>query len=80
MCSLPPQRQGTPTERFGDEGVKIGCPRPARKNHRPAPCDEGESLDTAYGPTGFSAFMRPRANMYVARCVLGCIVWMCIIK
>ena len=29
--------------------------------------NEGESLDTAYGPTGFSAFMRPRANMYVAR-------------
>ena len=42
--------------------------------------NEGESLDTAYGPTGFSAFMRPRVNIYVARCVLGCIVWMCIIK
>ena len=22
-------------------------------------CNEGESLDTAYGPTGFSAFTRP---------------------
>ena len=31
-------------------------------------------------PGGFSAFMGPRANTYVARCVLGCIVWMCIIK
>ena len=26
-------------------------------------CNEGESLDTAYGPTGFTAFMRPRANI-----------------
>ena len=40
-------------------------------------CNEGESLDTAYGPTGFSAFMRPRANMrYVERCAVGCTVWM----
>ena len=31
----------------------------------------------AYGPTGFPAFVRPRANMYAARCVLGYIVWMC---
>ena len=37
-------------------------------------CNEGGSLDTTYGPTGFSAFMGPRANMYVARCVLGCVV------
>ena len=43
-------------------------------------CNEGESLYTAYGQAGFSAFMRPRANMCVARCVLGCIVWMCTIK
>ena len=27
-------------------------------------CSEGESLDTADGPTGFSAFVRPRAKMY----------------
>ena len=43
-------------------------------------CNEGENLNTAYGPTGFSAFMGSRANIYVARCVVGCIVWMCIIK
>ena len=24
-------------------------------------CNEGETLDTTYDPTGFSAFMRPRA-------------------
>ena len=55
-------------------------PPPCEKKIIDLECNEGESLDTAYGPTGFSAFMRPRANMYVARCFLGCIVWMCIIK
>ena len=43
-------------------------------------CNEGKSLGTAYGSTGFSACMRPRASIYVARCVLGCIAWMCIIS
>ena len=43
-------------------------------------CNEGENLDTASGPTRFSAFMGPRANMYVARCILGFVVWMCVIS
>ena len=67
---------------IGDEGVRIGCPPCEKKNiDLHLEWNEGESMDTAYGLTGFSAFfMRPRANMYVARCVLGSIVWMCIIK
>ena len=32
-------------------------------------CNEGENAR-------FSAFMGPRASMYAARCVLGCIAWM----
>ena len=65
-------------------GRKSVCPfspgSPAYSSRQHLECNEGESLDTAYGPTGFSAFMRPRANMYWhgARCLLGCIVWMCI--
>ena len=39
-------------------------PPPCEKKIIDLECNEGESLDTAYGPTGFSAFMRPRANMY----------------
>ena len=57
---------------IGDEGVRIGCPPCEKKNiDLHLEWNEGESMDTAYGLTGFSAFMRPRANMYVARCVLG---------
>ena len=55
-------------ERFGGEGVRMGCPPLREKNHKTCTeCNEGESLDTAYSPTGFSAFMRPLANMYLCR-------------
>ena len=61
--------------RRGEEWLPSPCEKKIIDLH--LECNQGEILDTACGPTGFSAFMRPRAYMFVARCVSGCIVWMC---